>query len=98
MRDISQRLRRLLYLVPFVAQNPDGVSVDKLASELNIDRDALMADLDMVAQVGPPDGDPGEYLVEGCGRCASGFAGSLCQDAECRDHPCGGGNGINWCR
>jgi proteasome accessory factor C len=63
MRDVSQRLRRLLYLVPFVARRSDGVEVDRLAEELAIDREQLLEDLDLLSQVGPPDGDPGEYLL-----------------------------------
>jgi proteasome accessory factor C len=57
------KLRRLLYVVPYVAKHPEGVPVDELARRLGIDRDELLADLDLLAQVGPPDGDPGEYLA-----------------------------------
>ncbi|MEO7734452.1 MAG: WYL domain-containing protein, partial [Kofleriaceae bacterium] len=63
MRDVSQKLRRLLYIVPYVAKHPEGVSVDQLAKMLNTERDELLADLDLLSQVGPPDGDPGEYLL-----------------------------------
>ena len=63
MRDVAQRLRRLLFIVPFVAKHADGVAVDKLAKQLGVDRDELLADLDLLSQVGPPDGDPGEYLL-----------------------------------
>lgn len=63
MRDVSQRLRRLLYVVPYVARQPDGVDVGELAGMLGIDRDQMVQDLDLLAQVGPPDGDPGEYLL-----------------------------------
>jgi proteasome accessory factor C len=63
MRDVSQRLRRLLYIVPYVAKHPEGVPVDQLAKMLNAERDELVADLDLLSQVGPPDGDPGEYLL-----------------------------------
>ncbi|HUS67615.1 MAG TPA: WYL domain-containing protein [Kofleriaceae bacterium] len=63
MRDVSQRLRRLLYVVPYVARQPDGVDVDDLATQLGIDREQMVQDLDLLAQVGPPDGDPGEYLL-----------------------------------
>jgi proteasome accessory factor C len=63
MRDVSQRLRRLLYLVPYVARRAEGVEVDHLADQLDVDRDQLLADLDLLSQVGPPDGDPGEYLL-----------------------------------
>jgi proteasome accessory factor C len=63
MRDVSQRLRRLLFLVPYVARNSDGVPVDDLARLIGVDREQLLEDLDLLTQVGPPDGDPGEYLL-----------------------------------
>ena len=63
MRDVSQRLRRLLFLVPYVAKRYDGVPVDDLAGLLGIDRDHMLKDLDLLSQVGPPDGDPGEDLL-----------------------------------
>src|SRR5678815_2356837 len=63
MRDVAQRLRRLLYIVPYVAKHPEGIDVDSLAKTLDITRDELLADLDLLSQVGPPDGDPGEYLL-----------------------------------
>jgi proteasome accessory factor C len=63
MRDVAQKLRRLLYIVPFVAKHPEGVLVERLAAELHADREDLLADLDLLTQVGPPDGDPGEYLL-----------------------------------
>ena len=63
MRDVSQRLRRLLYLVPYVARQPEGVEVGELARLLDVTRDQMIQDLDLLAQVGPPDGDPGEYLL-----------------------------------
>jgi proteasome accessory factor C len=62
-RDVAQRLRRLLYLVPYVAKHPEGVLVEELAKKLGADRDEMLADLDLLSQVGPPDGDPGEYLL-----------------------------------
>jgi proteasome accessory factor C len=63
MRDVSQKIRRLLFIVPYVAKHEGGVAVDKLAKLLDADRDELLADLDLLSQVGPPDGDPGEYLL-----------------------------------
>jgi proteasome accessory factor C len=63
MRDVGQRLRRLLYIVPYVAKHREGVDVDHLAKILDIDREELLADLELLSQVGPPDGDPGEYLL-----------------------------------
>lgn len=63
MRDVSQKLRRLLYIVPYVAKHPEGVPVDQLAKMLGAEREELLADLELLSQVGPPDGDPGEYLL-----------------------------------
>jgi proteasome accessory factor C len=63
MRDVAQKLRRLLYIVPYVAKHREGVPVDTLAHMLNIERDELLSDIELLSQVGPPDGDPGEYLL-----------------------------------
>jgi proteasome accessory factor C len=63
MRDVSQKLRRLLYIVPFVAKHREGVDVDVLAKMLDVPRDELLGDIELLSQVGPPDGDPGEYLL-----------------------------------
>lgn len=63
MRDVAQRLRRLLFIVPYVAKHPEGVLVEQLAKLIGGERDELLADLDLLSQVGPPDGDPGEYLL-----------------------------------
>jgi proteasome accessory factor C len=62
-RDVSQRLRRLLFIVPYVAKHPEGVTVEALAKMIGADRDEMLADLELLSQVGPPDGDPGEYLL-----------------------------------
>ena len=63
MRDVAHRLRRLLFIVPYVARRSEGVAVDQLAKLLGCDRDEMLSDLDLLSQVGPPDGDPGEYLL-----------------------------------
>src|ERR1043166_7532915 len=63
MRDVSQKLRRLLYIVPFVAKHREGVDVDVLAKMLDVSRDELISDIELLSQVGPPEGDPGEYLL-----------------------------------
>ena len=63
MRDVSQKLRRLLYIVPYVAKHPEGVPIDQLAQMLGAEREELVADIELLSQVGPPDGDPGEYLL-----------------------------------
>jgi len=63
MRDVGQRLRRLLFLVPYVAKRPEGVDVEELAEMMEIDREQMLKDIELLTQVGPPDGDPGEYLL-----------------------------------
>lgn len=63
MADLGARMRRLLFLVPYVARRDSGVKLDSLARELSIDKQELLADLDLLTQVGPPGGDPGEYLL-----------------------------------
>src|SRR5260221_2962560 len=62
-RDVAQRLRRLLFIVPYVAKHREGVAVDQLAKLIGTDRDELLSDRELLSQVGPPDGDPGEYLL-----------------------------------
>ena len=62
-RDVAQRLRRLLFIVPYVAKHPEGVTVEALAKEIGVDREEMLGDLELLSQVGPPDGDPGEYLL-----------------------------------
>jgi len=63
MRDVASRLRRLLFIVPYVAKHREGVPVDQLAKLVGSERDELLSDLDLLSSVGPPDGDPGEYLL-----------------------------------
>lgn len=53
----------MLYVVPYVAKHRDGVPVDELAAMLAVSREHMLKDIDMLTQVGPPDGDPGEYLL-----------------------------------
>ncbi|MEM7605811.1 MAG: WYL domain-containing protein [Myxococcota bacterium] len=56
-------LSRFLFLVPFVAARPEGVSVAELADMLSMSADALRRLIERVAMVGAPDGGPDE-LVE----------------------------------
>ncbi len=63
MKDVRSKLRRLLYIVPYVAQKTEGVPLEEMAKAVGVDRNTLIADLDMLSQAGPPDGDPGEYLL-----------------------------------
>ncbi len=48
----TQRLARLLALVPWVAAHPDGVPVDQVCERFGVTRDELVDDLDVVMMVG----------------------------------------------
>jgi proteasome accessory factor C len=64
---VHERLRRLLFLVPFVAKNP-GLSVDEVARKLEITRDELLEELDLLTLVGRPPFQPDDFIdiyVEG---------------------------------
>ncbi len=64
---VHERLRRLLFLVPYVAQNP-GITVDRLAQELGVGKEALLEELDLLTMVGRPPFQPDDYIdiyVEG---------------------------------
>jgi len=63
MKNVSSRMGRLLYLVPYVAKREEGVPVEELGALLDVPREQLLQDLEVLCQVGPPDGDPGEYLL-----------------------------------
>jgi proteasome accessory factor C len=64
---LHERLRRLLFLVPFVAKNP-GLPVDEVAKKLGITRDELLEELDLLTLVGRPPFQPDDFIdiyVEG---------------------------------
>lgn len=56
-----ERLRRLLFLVPFVSSRP-GITVEELARALNVSREHLLEDLDLLACVGRPPFNPDDYI------------------------------------
>jgi proteasome accessory factor C len=56
-----ERLRRLLFLVPFVSSRP-GISVAELARALNVSREDLLEDLDLLTCVGRPPFNPDDYI------------------------------------
>ncbi|MFZ5472142.1 MAG: WYL domain-containing protein [Myxococcota bacterium] len=56
-----ERLRRLLFLVPYVSKHP-GVSLDELAKALSLTREELLADLDLLTLVGRPPFQPDDYI------------------------------------
>ena len=59
---VKERLRRLLFMVPYVARHPDGVPRSELARVLGVDEATMERDLKMLEMVGPPSGDPGEFI------------------------------------
>jgi proteasome accessory factor C len=61
MSDVHERLRRLLFLVPYVAKRP-GISVDELAQALGLKKEDLLADLDLLTMVGRPPFQPDDYI------------------------------------
>ncbi len=58
---VHERLRRLLFLVPFVSKRP-GISVEELARALNVSREHLLEDLDLLTCVGRPPFNPDDYI------------------------------------
>lgn len=56
-----ERLRRLLLLVPYVTKHP-GLHVDEVAKALDISREALLEDLDLLTLVGRPPFSPDDYV------------------------------------
>jgi proteasome accessory factor C len=59
--DTRERLKRLLFLVPYVAQHP-GIGVDALAKELAVSREDLLEELDLLMLVGRPPFQPDDYI------------------------------------
>jgi proteasome accessory factor C len=59
--DGHERLRRLLFLVPFVSRNP-GRTVDEVAKELGTSREALLEELDLLTLVGRPPFQPDDFV------------------------------------
>jgi len=58
---VHERLRRLLYLVPYVAKHP-GIKVDELARGLGLSKEALLEDLDLLTLVGRPPFQPDDFI------------------------------------
>jgi len=61
MSSVHERLRRLLFLVPYVSSRP-GISVEELARALNVSREHLLEDLDLLTCVGRPPFNPDDYI------------------------------------
>jgi proteasome accessory factor C len=61
MSTVHERLRRLLFLVPYVSKHP-GVTVDDLAKALSVKREDLLEELDLLTCVGRPPFNPDDYV------------------------------------
>jgi proteasome accessory factor C len=61
MSDVHERLRRLLFLVPYVSRHP-GVTVDALCAALGVQREDLLKELDLLTCVGRPPFNPDDYI------------------------------------
>lgn len=61
MGDVRERLRRLLFLVPYVAKHP-GIEVSELAKALGVTREALLEELDLLTLVGRPPFQPDDFI------------------------------------
>lgn len=56
-----RRLRRILEMVPYLASNP-GVDVDAVCARFGVDREALVADLELLWVCGLPPYGPGDLF------------------------------------
>lgn len=56
-----ERLRRLLFLVPFVSKNP-GLSVEAVAQAVGVSKEALLEELDLLTLVGRPPFQPDDFI------------------------------------
>ena len=56
-----ERLRRLLFLVPFVSKNP-GLTVDEVAKAVGVSKDELLEELDLLTLVGRPPFQPDDFI------------------------------------
>ncbi len=60
-RRLSQRLQRILLLVPYAIHHP-GVTVDELSRKFNVGKDELRADLELLFLCGLPGYGPGDLI------------------------------------
>lgn len=61
MGDVHERLRRLLFLVPYVARHP-GITVAALAAALGVGKEDLLEELDLLTLVGRPPFQPDDFI------------------------------------
>jgi proteasome accessory factor C len=58
---VHERLRRLLFLVPFVSKNP-GLPIEEVAKKAGVSREELLEELDLLALVGRPPFQPDDFI------------------------------------
>ncbi|MDP1826785.1 MAG: WYL domain-containing protein [Archangium sp.] len=56
-----ERLRRLLFLVPFVSKHP-GLKVEEVAKAVGVSKDELLEELDLLTMVGRPPFQPDDFI------------------------------------
>ena len=56
-----ERLRRLLFLVPYVSKNP-GRTVDEVAKAVGVSKEELLQELDLLTLVGRPPFQPDDFI------------------------------------
>ncbi|MBS2032864.1 MAG: WYL domain-containing protein [Deltaproteobacteria bacterium] len=61
MSDSAERLRRLLFLVPYLSQHK-GVQIDELAKAMGLSRAEVLEDLELLPLVGRPPFTPADYI------------------------------------
>jgi predicted DNA-binding transcriptional regulator YafY len=73
VRPVVRRLRRALFLMPYVARHPKGVSLGDLAALMKIPPHQMEQEVRDLIQVGIPNGTPGDFFdieIEGRGATA----------------------------
>ncbi|MGO9288755.1 MAG: helix-turn-helix transcriptional regulator [Polyangia bacterium] len=64
MKKLEQRLRRALFMVPYLAMKGSaGALVSEAAAAIGTTPEELLRDVHRLSHVGVPDGDPGQYLT-----------------------------------
>jgi proteasome accessory factor C len=61
MSDSAERLRRLLFLVPYLSKHP-GINIDELAKAMELSRSEVLEDLELLPLVGRPPFTPADYI------------------------------------
>lgn len=61
-RPSRERLSRILSIVPWIASHDEGVAIDEVSERFGLDRQELLADLDIALCIGIYPHYPGDYL------------------------------------